>query len=64
MLKNWSFWKINTTAFNIEDIFTKFIGHPMNWINMMSSKGQVYVKKTSDFISKKEGLVYSEQHCI
>ena len=30
---------------------------------MMSSKGQVYVKKTVDFISKKEGPVYFEQAC-
>ena len=49
---------------NIEDIFNKFTGHPMNQINMMSSKGQVYAKKTVDFISKKEGPVYFEQHCI
>ena len=38
---------------NIEDIFTKFTGHPMNWINMMSSKGHVYANKTFDFIIKK-----------
>ena len=24
---------------NIEDILTKFTGHPMNWTNMMSSNG-------------------------
>ena len=28
---------------------------------MMSSKGQVYVRKTVDFISKTEGSVYFEQ---
>ena len=37
----------------------------MNWTNMMSSKGQVYAeKKPVDFISKKEGPVYFEEHCI
>ena len=34
---------------------------PMNWTNIMSSKGQVYAKKTVDFISKTEGPVYFEQ---
>ena len=45
----------STNILNIKDIFTKFTGHPMNWTNMMSSKGQV------DFISKTEGPVYFEQ---
>ena len=51
--KNGSFWKINTTALGIKDILTKFTGHPVNLINMMSSKGQVYAKENVDFISKK-----------
>ena len=46
---------------NIKDIFTKFTGHPMNWTNMMSSKGQVSAIKTVDFISKTEGPLYFEQ---
>ena len=46
---------------NIEDIFTKFTRHPMNWTNMMSSKGQVYAIKIVDFISKTEGPLYFEQ---
>ena len=46
---------------NIEDIFTKFTRHPMNWTNMMSPKGQVYAKKIVDFISKTEGPLYFEQ---
>ena len=62
-VKNGTFWKNQHCSLNIEDIFTKFTGHPMNWTNMMSSKGQVYGKKTVDFISKKEGPVYFEQAC-
>ena len=46
---------------NIEDIFTKFTRHPMNWTNIMSSKGQVYAIKIVDFISKTEGPLYFEQ---
>ena len=46
---------------NIKDVFTKFTGHPMNWTNMISSKGQVYAKNTFDSISKTEGPVYFEQ---
>ena len=46
---------------NIIDIFTKFTRHPMNWTNMMSSKGQVYAIKIVDFISKTEGPLYFEQ---
>ena len=49
---------------NIKDIFTKFTGYPMNWTNMMSSKGQVSAIKTVDFISKTEGPLYFEQACI
>ena len=49
---------------NIEDIFTKFTRHPMNWTNMMSSKGQVYAIKIVDFISKTEGPLYFEQACM
>ena len=63
-IKTWVFLENPNYSLNIEDIFTKFTGHPMNWINMMSSKGQVYAKKTVYFISKKEGPVYFEQHCI
>ena len=52
-------------SLNIVAIFTKYAEHPiMNWMDMMSSKGQVYAKKTVDFISKKEGPVYFEQACI
>ena len=48
---------------NIDDIFTKFTGHPRNWMNMIFSKEQVYGEKTIDFLSKKEGPVYFEQAC-
>ena len=33
----------------------------MNWHNMMGSKGQVYARKTVDFISKTKGPFYFEQ---
>ena len=46
---------------NIEDIFTKFTRHPMNWTNMMSSKGQVYA--SVDSISKTKGLNRSVCAC-
>ena len=57
--KKWVFLENQHYGLNIEHIFTKFIGHPRNW--MISSKGQVYAKKTVDFIIKKEGSVYFEQ---
>ena len=60
-VRKWVFLENKHCSLNIEDIFTKFTGHPMNWINMMSSKGQVSVNKTLDFISKMEGPVYFEQ---
>ena len=50
-------------SLNIEDIITKFTGHPMNWTNMMSSKGQVYAITIVDCISKTEGPLYFEQAC-
>ena len=43
--KNGSFLENQHYSLNIEDIFTKCTGHPRNWINMFSSKGQVYAKK-------------------
>ena len=49
---------------NIEDISTNFTGHPMNWTNVMTFKGQVSAIKTVDFISKTEGPLYFEQACI
>ena len=61
--KKWVFLENQHYSLNIEDIFTKFTGHPMNWMNMIFSKEQVYAKKTVDFISKKEGPVYFEQAC-
>ena len=51
-------------SLNIEDIFTKFTGHPMNWTNMMSSNRQVHARKTVYFISETKGPVYFEQACI
>ena len=52
-VKTWVFYENQHYSPNIEDIFTKFTRHPMNWINMMSSKGQVYAKKTTfDFMLK------------
>ena len=50
-------------SLNIDDIFTKSTGHPMNWTNMMSSKEQVYARKTEYFIRKIKGPVYFEQPC-
>ena len=44
--------KSTLQTLNIEDIFIKFTGHPMNWTNMMSSKSQVHLRKTGYFISK------------
>ena len=43
--EKWVFLENQHNILNIDDIFTKFTGHPMNWINMMSFKGQVYAKK-------------------
>ena len=59
--KKWVLLENQHYILNIEDIFTKFTGHPMNWTNMMSSKGQVYAIKIVDFISKTEGPLYFEQ---
>ena len=39
--KKWVILENQHYILNIEDIFTKFTGHPMNWTNMMSLKGQV-----------------------
>ena len=47
-VKKWVFMENQHYSLNIEDIFTKFTGHPMNWLNMISSKGQVYAKKAVD----------------
>ena len=41
-VKKWVFLENQIYSLNIEDIFAKFTGHPRNWINMISSKGQVY----------------------
>ena len=49
-VKTWVFYENQHYSPNIEDIFTKFTRHPMNWINMMSSKGQVYAKLRVLFI--------------
>ena len=43
--KKWVFLKNQHSIIDVEDIFTKFTGHPRNGINMISSTGQVYVKK-------------------
>ena len=51
-------------SLNIEDIVTKFTGHPMNWTNMMSSKGQVYARKTVGSIIKTKGPVDLEQDVL
>ena len=37
--KKWVLLENQHCILNIEDIFTKFTGHPMNWTNMMSSNG-------------------------
>ena len=59
--KKWVLLENQHYILNIEDIFTKFTGHPMNWTNMMSSKGQVYAIRIVHFISKTEGPLYFEQ---
>ena len=61
--KKWVLLENQHQILKIEDIFTKFTGHPMNWTNMMCSKVQVYARKTVYFISKTKGPVYFEQHC-
>ena len=60
-VKKWVLLENQHYILNIEDIFTKFTGHPMNWTNMMSSKGQVYAIRIVHFISKTEGPLYFEQ---
>ena len=62
--KKWVFLENLHSSLNIKDSFTKFTGYPINWINTISSKGQVYAKKSVETISKTEGPVYFEQPCI
>ena len=43
--ENWYFLENQQCMLNIEDIFTKFTGHPMDWTNMMSSKLLILLAK-------------------